>query len=80
MQVQADGATLRIKVRDNGHGITLEQLRHTGAHGVLGMSERARHFGGRFAIGPSASGGTRVRVWLPLTHDARVSHDPSADL
>jgi PAS domain S-box-containing protein len=80
MQVQADAASLRIKVRDNGHGITLEQLRHTGAHGVLGMSERARHFGGRFAIGPSASGGTRVRVWLPLTHDARVSHDPSADL
>lgn len=67
MRVEADAAALRIKVRDNGHGITLEQLRHTGSHGVLGMSERARHFGGRFAIGPAASGGTRVRVRLPFT-------------
>jgi PAS domain S-box-containing protein len=80
MQVQADRATLRIKVRDNGHGITLEQLRHTGAHGVLGMSERARHFGGRFAIGPSASGGTRVRVWLPLAPGGEGADDPHADL
>src|SRR3970282_1377559 len=27
MKVQADAATLRIKVRDNGHGLTLERLR-----------------------------------------------------
>jgi len=80
MQVQADGAALRIKVRDNGCGITLEQLRHTGAHGVLGMSERARHFGGRFAIGPAASGGTRVRVWLPFTPGREGADDPPADL
>ena len=80
MQVQGDGTALRIKVRDNGCGITLKQLRHTGAHGVLGMSERARHFGGRFAIGPAASGGTRVRVWLPFTPGGEGADDPPADL
>jgi PAS domain S-box-containing protein len=80
MQVQADCAAIQIKVRDNGCGITLEQLRHTGAHGVLGMSERARHFGGRFTIGPAASGGTRVRVWLPFTPGGEVADDPPADL
>ncbi len=80
MRVSADTRGLTIKVRDNGRGITLEQLRHPGAHGVLGMSERARHFGGRLAIGPAASGGTRVRVWLPLTHGQGEADDPAADL
>lgn len=80
MKVNADAKALWIRVRDNGRGITLEQLRHPGSHGVLGMSERANHFGGRFAIGPSASGGTRVRVWLPLARAHGERHDPPAHL
>jgi signal transduction histidine kinase len=44
------------------------------------MSERANHFGGRFAIGPAASGGTRVRVWLPLSSTRETADDPLADL
>lgn len=66
MKIVANRESLSLSVRDNGCGITLEQLRHPGSHGVLGMSERANDFGGRFVIGPAASGGTRVRVWLPL--------------
>ncbi|TAM45816.1 MAG: PAS domain-containing protein [Gammaproteobacteria bacterium] len=80
MRVSADARGLVIRVRDNGRGITLEHLRHPDAHGVLGMSERARHFGGRLAIGPAASGGTRVRVWLPLSHEQGDTNDPAADL
>jgi PAS domain S-box-containing protein len=80
MQVQADAGALTLKVRDNGCGITLEQLRQTRSHGVLGMSERARYFGGRFAIGPAASGGTRVRVWLPFTPGGGAGDDSTADL
>jgi len=80
IQVTADPATLVIKVRDNGRGITLEQLRHPGSHGVLGMSERARHFGGRLAIGPAATGGTHVRVWLPLTGPTGEQYDSPVDL
>jgi len=67
MRVTADSNHLVIKVRDNGCGISLEQLRHPKSHGVLGISERARHFGGKIEIGPAHDGGTRVRVWLPLT-------------
>lgn len=80
IKVNGDVRALTIRVRDNGRGITLEHLRHPGSHGVLGMSERANHFGGRFAIGPSASGGTRVRVWLPLARQPGDSDDPPADL
>jgi len=80
MQVTTDVAKLVIKVRDNGRGITLEQLRHPGSHGVLGMSERARYFGGRLAIGPAATGGTHVRVWLPLTGPTGEQYDSPVDL
>lgn len=80
IQVTADADTLVMKVRDNGRGITLEQLRHPGSHGVLGMSERARHFGGRLAIGPAATGGTHVRVWLPLNGTTGEQYDSPVDL
>jgi signal transduction histidine kinase len=45
------------------------------------MSERARHFGGRLAIGPAATGGTQVRVWLPLTATAgrRIPEEDADD-
>lgn len=79
-QVAADAHMLTIKVRDNGCGITLEQLRHPKSHGVLGISERARHFGGRVEIGPAHGGGTRVRVWLPLTENAEANVDSTADM
>ena len=81
IRVSADADELRLRVRDNGHGVTLEQLRHPGSHGVIGMSERARHFGGRLAIGPAATGGTQVRVWLPLTATAgrRIPEEDADD-
>jgi PAS domain S-box-containing protein len=80
MQVNADVQALTIKVRDNGRGVTLEQLRRAKSHGVLGMSERARHFGGKLEIGPIRGGGTLVRVWLPLTGHAEPNDDPVVDL
>jgi PAS domain S-box-containing protein len=80
MKVSADAKALTIKVRDNGRGVTLAQLRHTQSHGVLGMSERARSFGGKVEIGPAHDGGTRVRVWLPLTNHGEARDDSTADL
>jgi len=71
---------LTIKVRDNGRGVTLEQLRRAKSHGVLGMSERARHFGGKLEIGPIRAGGTRVRVWLPFNENVERNNDPVVDL
>ena len=80
MKVNVDAKALTIKVRDNGRGVTLTQLRHTQSHGVLGMSERARSFGGKVEIGPAHYGGTRVRVWLPLTNHGEARDDSTADL
>jgi len=80
MLVSADSEKLTIKVRDNGRGVTLEQLRRAKSHGVLGMSERARHFGGNLEIGPIRGGGTRVRVRLPFTNDTEANNDPVVNL
>ena len=80
IKVSADAKALTIKVRDNGRGVTLAQLRHTQSHGVLGMSERARSLGGKVEIGPAHDGGTRVRVWLPLTNHGEARDDSTADM
>ena len=68
---QISETTLLLDVRDNGRGITMEQLWRRNAHGVLGMKERARHFGGHFEIGPASQGGTQVSVRLPLVNPRR---------
>jgi PAS domain S-box-containing protein len=78
IQVSADERAITIKVRDNGQGVTLEQLRRAKSHGVLGMSERARHFGGKLEVGPVRGGGTRVHVQLPFHGGPR--DDPPVDL
>jgi PAS domain S-box-containing protein len=78
IQVSADERAITMKVRDNGLGVTLEQLRRAKSHGVLGMSERARHFGGKLEIGPARGGGTRVHVHLPF--QGKPSDDPTVDL
>jgi PAS domain S-box-containing protein len=66
VRVSAARQSLQLEVRDNGRGITMEQLWRPNAHGVLGMKERAQHFAGTFEIGPADGGGTLVRVNLPF--------------
>ncbi len=78
MLITADERALTIRVRDNGQGVTLEQLRRVKSHGVLGMSERARHFGGKLEIGPLRGGGTRVYVSIPF--NGKPNDDPTVDL
>lgn len=79
---------LVIQVEDNGRGISTEALDNPRSYGLVGMYERARHFGGRVSIARRREGGTRVRAWLPfepgipLTADAamEVGDDSPADL
>jgi signal transduction histidine kinase len=70
VRLTAVRTALTLEVRDNGRGITMEQLWRPNAHGVLGMKERARHFSGTFEIGPADGGGTLVRIQLPFSESA----------
>ncbi|WP_223180521.1 sensor histidine kinase [Streptomyces griseicoloratus] len=65
------GDLLRISVYDDGRGLppgtTLEQLRHAGHFGLVGMVERAASVGARIRIGRGDHPrGTEVRLDLPL--------------
>ena len=57
---------LYIDVRDDGVGAAPEALADPHSFGVIGMRERAGHFGGRLALDSAPGLGTRVRLEMPL--------------
>jgi PAS domain S-box-containing protein len=57
---------LYVEVRDDGVGTTAEALSHARSYGVMGMRERAAHFGGRLTIESAPGVGTCVRLAMPL--------------
>ncbi len=69
MRIAVDGPpdpVLYIDVRDDGVGAAPQALADPQSFGVIGMRERAGHFGGRLAIDSAPGQGTRVRLTLPL--------------
>ena len=57
---------LHVSVRDDGIGADAAALAHPNGYGVLGMRERAKHYGGHVAITSAAGRGTLVRLTMPL--------------
>jgi signal transduction histidine kinase len=57
---------VRLRVADDGVGLTDEALAKPKSHGVVGMRERMRDMGGTFAIRrPSVGRGTVVEAFIP---------------
>lgn len=65
VRVVGEHAGLAIDVSDDGRGCEPASLLKSSAHGVLGMRERARHFGGSVTLDSDAGMGTVVRLRLP---------------
>ena len=57
---------VELVVRDNGKGITTEQLAKPNSYGLLGIRERAYHWGGEALITGRRGQGTTVKVSIPL--------------
>jgi len=58
---------LILEVKDNGRGITREQISNIKSIGLLGMRERAGLLGGEVSISGQPKKGTRVIVSIPLS-------------
>ena len=69
IHVRRDARGLVLEVRDDGRGIELRDDPQRRSWGILGMRERARHFGGELTITGEPGAGTTVVLRLPLESD-----------
>ena len=61
---------IELRVKDNGRGITKDQLKKQNSFGLLGIQERAFHWRGEVKITGKEGKGTMIAVRLPLTKGA----------
>ncbi|MCK9392246.1 MAG: sensor histidine kinase, partial [Syntrophales bacterium] len=54
-----------LEIRDNGRGITEEEILHPNSLGLLGMKERVLTFGGELSICGEPGGGTALVLKIP---------------
>ncbi len=66
---------LVLQVRDNGRGISEEQISSTGRFGLLGMRERAHACGGDVVVRGSPGQGTVVMVRMPVNRSTEGDGD-----
>ncbi|GAA3865788.1 sensor histidine kinase [Streptomyces lacrimifluminis] len=64
-----------VSVTDDGEGVIPDRVRTGGGHGLLGMRERAKLYGGQIDIGPQDQGGFAVRLILPTSARAAQQGD-----
>jgi PAS domain S-box-containing protein len=74
-----DETQLCLEVRDNGKGITADQINHIRSLGLVGMRERALLLGGAFNISGTPGVGTTVTVQIPHNVTPGGPHDAHLD-
>ncbi|MBW8315160.1 MAG: sensor histidine kinase, partial [Hydrogenophaga sp.] len=68
--IQVTGGELSLLVQDDGVGAPALAFEAADAYGVMGMRERARHFGGRIDIASAPGEGTRMCLTVALPRGA----------
>lgn len=63
---------LHLSVEDDGCGAEARVFESAQAYGIMGMRERARHFGGVIDIDSQPGRGTRMRLSLPMPHQPQT--------
>ena len=66
VKIRVEDAVLAIAVQDNGCGAAPQAFEAPTAYGVMGMRERARHWGGQVEIVSAIGHGSTFRLALPL--------------
>jgi signal transduction histidine kinase len=67
VRLEKAGDLLSLEMRDDGRGISTEELTDPHSLGLLGMRERAKYLGGTFEIKGVQGQGTTMKVILPIT-------------
>jgi signal transduction histidine kinase len=69
-----------VSVIDDGEGVIQDRVPSGAGHGLIGMLERAKLYGGTIRIGPRSEGGFAVRLTLPTSPQAaRHRNDAQGD-
>ena len=84
VNVTFGSSELELRVSDSGQGLATESQGDGSGHGLVGMSERVRLYGGQLRAGPRPDGGFEVRARIPLYGGtpmplARVPHRGDQD-
>lgn len=66
VRISATASDLTLRVKDNGRGAPPSAFERPDAWGVMGMRERAGHFGGWLHIDSQPGQGTQVILSMPL--------------
>ncbi len=66
LRLEKSGDLLLLEMRDDGRGITKEEVSGSRSLGLLGMRERAKYFGGTFEIKGVPGLGTTLKVTMPI--------------
>ncbi|HEY5497214.1 MAG TPA: PAS domain-containing protein [Syntrophales bacterium] len=66
INLRVDEGQLILEIKDNGRGITEDELTGTGSMGILGMRERALALGGEINIAGESGKGTTLNLKMPI--------------
>ncbi|MEW6555051.1 MAG: PAS domain S-box protein [Actinomycetota bacterium] len=68
-----------LRIKDDGRGISRQEVEDRGSLGILGMRERAHIYGGEVEISGGEREGTTVVVRIPLGGDDRAGGTPQEE-
>ncbi|MFF1379850.1 sensor histidine kinase [Streptomyces sp. NPDC058308] len=70
---------IEVSVTNDGEGVIQDRVRTGSGHGLIGMRERAKLYGGAISIGPLSEGGFAVRLTLPTSAQAAARGDDATE-
>lgn len=79
VQLRYGAHELTVRVTDDGEGVNPARVPTGGGHGLIGMRERAKLYGGSVTVGPRSEGGYEVRLTLPTSAAERGRREVPED-